>query len=235
MSKLLKRLVFSPMLQKASTTKKIAYLGVMTALSVVCNTFLEIKFSDVQFSLTVFMSVCMGILLGGVGGFSVCFIGDLIGYMFNSMGYLYMAWVGLSTAVTAFISGGIFYGIKFNYKGWLYVKIAVISVLSFFVCTVGINSTGFYLYNYYMGFSQAVIDYVAQKFGTGVGYFGYLVYRLIFKGQIYNSLLNYALCFALVPLIKKIKIFSVNFAEEKIAEDIATPTREDNENNENAD
>ena len=208
MSNFIKNVTFSPFMQKANNTQKIAYLGVMTAFSVVANTFLEIKFSDVQFSLTVFISVCMGFLLGGGSGFLVCFLGDLVGYLFNSMGYLYMIWVGLSTACTALISGIIFYAIRIKIKGEFYVKLGLIAILSFLFCTVAINSTGFYFYNYYMGFSQAVIDYVSSVFGGNVGYFGYLAYRLIFKGQIYNSVFNYALCFIALPILSKLKIFN---------------------------
>ncbi len=218
----LKRLMFSPLILKGNVTKRIAYLGVMTALTVVANTFLEIKFADVQFSLTIFVSICMGILLGPLCGMAVCFLGDTVGYLFNSMGYLYMFWVGLSTATCAFISGIIFYGIKLNFKGGIFVKLAIISLLSFFVCTIGINSTGFYYYNLSMGFSKPVIDYVSQKFGGEVGYFGYVMYRLIFKGQIYNSIFNYGLAFIALPFIVKIKQFGLteNTSPKKIKENL---------------
>lgn len=43
-----------------------------------------------------------------------------------------------------------------------------------------------------MGFSTKVIEFVDKKFGTGVTYWGYVIYRL-FGGQIWNCLLNYAL------------------------------------------
>ncbi len=205
-----KKVMFSPLILKANSTRRIAYLGVMTALCVVCNTFLEIKFADTQFSFTVMLSICMGILLGPLCGFSVCFLGDLVGYLFNSMGYLYMFWVGLSTATCALIAGLIVYGIRLKFRGGLYVKLSLICILTFLICTVAINSTGFYYYNLKMGFSTAVIEYVAQKFGGEVGYFGYVAYRLIFKGQIFNSLLNYCLVFIIIPLIFKIKIFKLD-------------------------
>ena len=32
-------------------------------------------------------------------------------------------------------------------KASVYIKLAVIVVLTFFICTVGVNSTGFYFYN----------------------------------------------------------------------------------------
>ena len=54
-----------------------------------------------------------------------------------------------------------------------------------------------------MGFSTAVVEYVSQKFGTGVTYFGYVAYRLIFKLQILNSLFNYILLFIALPILGK--------------------------------
>ncbi|MBQ1943170.1 MAG: hypothetical protein II368_05970, partial [Clostridia bacterium] len=53
--------------------------------------------------------------------------------------------------------------------------------------TVGINTTAFWLL-----FSK--VDYVT-----------YLVSRLFVQGQIYNSLVNYALLFIAVPSLKAIK------------------------------
>ncbi len=219
MNKKIKAVMFSPLILRANVTKRIAYLGVMTALCVVANTFLEIKFADVQFSLTIFLSICMGVLLGPVCGVTVCFLGDLVGYLFNSMGYLYMFWVGLSTGTCAFIAGLIFYGLKFNFKGGLYIKIALLSIASFFICTIAINSTGFYFYNLEMGFSKPVIDYVSSKFGGEVGYLGYLAYRLIFKGQIFNSILNYALAFVALPFIAKVKVFKLTEEEKSKTEE----------------
>lgn len=202
-----KQALFSPAVLKAGNAKKLALIGIFTALNVVFNTAFEIRFADVQFSLTIFISCVTGALLGSVFGFFACFLGDFIGFVINSWGYVYMAWVGLSTALTAFIAGIIINGIKFDFKGADYVKTVLISALAFLICTVGVNSTGFYFYNYGMGFSQAVIDYVSERFGGEVGYLGYLIYRLFFKGQIFNCVLNYALTVAFLPALLRIKIF----------------------------
>lgn len=201
MNKTFFNLFFSPIILKASKTQKIAYVGVMTALSIVCNMFFEIKFFDIQFSLTIVVSCLIGILIGSVFGFISCFIGDLVGFFINSFGNLYMPWVGLSTALISFIAGIVVNGIKFNFKGNIFVKLALVSVITFLICSIGINSTGFYFYNLKLGFSDAVMNYVDSTFGTGVGYFGYVAYRMIFKGQMINSVVNYALLFVIVPLI----------------------------------
>ncbi|MBQ0099609.1 MAG: ECF transporter S component [Firmicutes bacterium] len=201
MQKKLKALFFSNLLVKATNTRKITYVALMTAFSIVSNMFFEIKLYDIQFSFTITVSCLIGILIGSLFGAVSCFLGDLIGYFINSYGQLYMPWVGLSSALFAFIAGMIFNGFKNKSKASVYIKLAVIVVLTFIICTVGVNSTGFYFYNKGMGFSEAVINYVNERFGVAVGYFGYVAYRLFFKGQIYNSLVNYFLLFIIVPLI----------------------------------
>ena len=166
-----KKIFFSELILSKSAGQRIAYVAVIAALSVVSNMFLEFKFFDVQFSITILISALAGIMLGPLSGFAACYIGDLAGYIYNSWGYIYMPWVGLSTGMLAFL-GGLIMNIRLNFKGAVYVKLAAICVLSFLVCTVGINSTGFYFYNRAMGFSTAVVDYVSERFGTGVSYFG---------------------------------------------------------------
>lgn len=202
------KLFFSDLLIDASLTKRIAYVGVMTAFSVISNMLFEFKMLDVQFSFTILVSTFLGIALGSVFGFVSCFVGDLIGFLFNSGGTVFMPWVGLSTAMLAFISGIIVNGIDLRIKGQIYIKLAIVFFLSFAICTVGINSTGFYLYNKQMGFSTAVMDYIDQRFGGNVSFFAYLAYRLFFKGQIYNNIFNYAVGFAFIPVLLRLKIFN---------------------------
>ena len=205
--KTFKNWVFSPFLLEKTTAKKIAYTAVVTAFLLVCNTFLEVKFTDVQFSFTITASIIAGVILGPLNGFLSCFIADGLGFLINSWGLTYMPWVGLTTAVTAFISGSVTYLINFKFKGAIFVKLTIICILSFFIGTVLINSTGFYYYNYLMGFSTAVIDYVKSVFGGEVTFIGYVFYRLIFKGQIINCLVNYALAFIIIPILIRLNIF----------------------------
>ena len=88
----------------------------------------------------------------------------------------------------------------------LLLKTIIVCVISLVVCTILINSTGFYLYNKAMGFSTAVLNYVNSHFGKDVSYFAYVAYRLIFKGQIFNNLFNYVLLFIVLPILKRFKI-----------------------------
>lgn len=218
-----KKLFLSPLIVNSSRTKRTAYIALLAAFSVVTNMFLEFKFFDVQFSLTIVVSAVIGGLIGAIPGFVACLFGDFIGYVYNSWGYIYMPWVGLSTGMIAFIAGIIINGVNLKVKGGIYLKLALVCLISFFVCTVGINSTGFYFYNKAMGFNEAVLNYVAERFGGEVSYIAYVAYRLIFKLQIVNCVANYALIIALYPLIANIRVIKSSAvpprAESTAAED----------------
>lgn len=198
-----RNLFFSKTLQDKNQSHKIAYIAVMTAFIIVSN-FFEFKLRDTQFSLTIVVALLSGIIIGSVFGFAACMLGDFIGFLLHPA-YIYMPWVGISTGLFAFLAGLIVNGIPVSFKGGIWVKLALVSLLSFFVCTVGVNSAGFYFYNKAMGFSTAVIDYVSERFGGGVTFLAYVFYRLFFKGQIWNSLFNYVLLFLAVPMLNKIK------------------------------
>lgn len=199
------RWLFTKLLENKSPSKVIAYLGVIAAFCTVVN-FIEFRFStDVQFSLTMVVAMLVGVFLGPLFGFATCFIGDLAGFLLNSKGMIYMPWVGGSVAMFAFLAGVIFHVLPGRGKGAMWWKLALLIVSSFLVCTVGINSTGFYFYNKTMGFSDAVERFVAEKFGKEVFFFAYVVYRLFFKLQIINSVANYALLVVLLPLLTRFK------------------------------
>ncbi|MBQ9734910.1 MAG: folate family ECF transporter S component [Clostridia bacterium] len=184
-----KKVLSSDLLKDSSTTQKIAYIALMTALCVVCNMFFEFKFADTQFSLTIFFSALTGMIIGPVYGFVACFLGDLVGFLYNSGGFMYMPWIGLSMGLTAFIAGLIMNFLSVKNKFAVYLKIAVVCISTFLFCTVAINTTSFW------------IMYNTRK----VPYTAYLVTRLFVQGQIWNSLFNYALLFVFYPVILRVK------------------------------
>ncbi len=200
--------IFSKFLQGKSSTKKVAYIGLFTAFLLVCNAFLSVPLFDLQFSLTILCSMIAGVVLGPACGFLSCFVADLIGYFINSGGMFYFFWVGLSTSLTAFISACAFIGYNKN-KPLLNFIIRIIAsiLLTFLICTVAINSTGFYIYNSHIGSLTKAIEYAQNTFGKDISFLIYLAYRLIFKGQIYNSIFNYALFVIVMPFLKPLKIF----------------------------
>ena len=189
MQKKLKRLLFSEILIDLSKTQRIAYVALMAALCVICNMFFEFKLADTQFSLTIFFSAMTGMIIGPVFGFVACFVGDLVGFLYNSSGFMYYPWIGISMGLIALISGLIMNGVEIKNKFGVYIKIALVCVLTFIFCTVAINTTMFW------------IVYNTKK----VPFAAYLFTRLFVQGQIWNSLLNYALLFVLYPVILRIK------------------------------
>ncbi len=189
MSNKLKKLLFSEILFDLSKTQRIAYIAVMSALCVICNMFFEFKLADTQFSLTIFFSAMTGMIIGPIFGFVACFVGDLVGFLYNSGGFMYYPWIGISMGLIAVISGLIINGIEMKNKLSVYIKIAIVSLLTFLICTIAINTTMFW------------VVYNTKK----VPFTAYLVTRLFVQGQIWNSLLNYALLFFLYPIILRIK------------------------------
>ena len=185
----LKKLFSSDIMNDSTPTQRIAYVAIMSAFLVVCNMFFEFKFADTQFSLTIFFSALTGLVIGPLYGFVACFLGDLVGFLYNSGGFMYMPWIGLAMGMVAFISGLIMNCFDFNFKFAIYIKLFMVCVLTFLVCTVAINTTAFW------------IIYNTKK----VPFFAYLTTRLFVQGQIWNSLFNYALLFILYPVILKIK------------------------------
>ncbi len=182
-----KRLLFSDNLAVKGRSQKIAYIAVMTAFIVVANMFFEFKLAETQFSLTLAVSALTGLLIGPLFGFAACFLGDLVGFLYNSAGFAYLPWIGISMGLTATLFGLIVSGIPSKKRWFLYVKLGLACVLSFAICTVAINTTAFWLLY------------------SKVGYGTYLVSRLFVQGQIWNSLVNYALLFVLIPILKNVK------------------------------
>ncbi len=189
MSDFWQTMIFSPFVLKEKRSRKIAYVAMMVALSIVCNIFFEFKLGTVQYSLTTSVSCLIGILLGGGAGFVACFIGDMVGFFVHPFG-AYTPWIGLATGLMAFISGSVFHLLKDKVKLNVYLKLAIISVSTLVICSVGINST-----------------FLWVAWNNQTPYFTFLFARYFVQGQILVSLVNYAILFLLVPIIKRVPFF----------------------------
>jgi hypothetical protein len=100
-----------------------------------------------------------------------------------------MPWIGVSMGMTALLAGLIVNGLPGNGKAWfLYVKLALVCLSSFLLCTVAINTTAFWL-----------------LYASEIEYSTSLISRLFVQGQIWNSLVNFALLFLAVPTLIRIK------------------------------
>ena len=204
-----KQILFSQVLSDKSAAKRIAYIGVTAALCIVTNMF-EIKFATTQFSFTIFSSVLAGILIGPLYGFCAVFLGDGVGYLCNSMGYPYYWWVALSCATMALLSGLIMNGLRFRFKGSVYVKLALVCVATLLICSLAINTTGMYYIGLKLYMPKNVQQAFLERFGGVQSYWGYCLIRFFLLGQIYNSLVNYALLFAALPVLIAIKPLKIN-------------------------
>ena len=202
------RIFLSDVFIGKSEAGRIAYIGVMTAFCIVSNMF-EIKFATTQFSLTIFTSVLAGIVIGPLYGALAVFMGDGIGYLVNSMGYPYYWWVAVSCAMMAFLAG-LAMKLPLRFKGSGYVKLALICVLTLAVCSVGINSTGMYYFGLPIYMPKDVLETAGARFGGKLTYAIYLLIRFFILGQIWNSLVNYALLFAAVPILNVAKPLKIN-------------------------
>ncbi len=200
---LLARLLFSDPLLRAGAAKRLAYIAAMAALCIISNMF-EIKFATTQFSLTVFTSCLAGILLGAFPGACAVFLGDGIGYLVNSMGYLYYWWVALACAVMAVISGLVM-RLPLRFRGGILVKLVLISLLTFFISSVGINTTGMYFIGLKLYFPENVETAVAELFGGRFDFWVYCLIRFLILGQLWNSLLNDFLLFLIVPALVRVR------------------------------
>lgn len=190
LSKLWQKLIFCPLADGATKSKKVAYLGLATAFSVIANTFFEIKLGAVQYSFTIAVCALLGILMGAGYGFVACFVGDAIGFFLHPFG-AYMPWVGLSNGVIAVLAGMLLTKLKLQKAGSRYALIAIFCVLSFAVCTVGITNTAFFF-----------------LYSKGVGYGAYFVARFFVQGQIWSCIANYALIFAFPVFLGKLPFLS---------------------------
>lgn len=179
--------LLSETMQGKNDSHRIAYIAVFTAFCVVSNMFFEFKLAETQFSFTLFLSMLTGIIIGPLFGFIACFLGDLVGFLYHSAGFAYMPWIGLSLGVSAMLAGFIVNGLHGDKRWFLYVKLALVCLLSLTICTILINTTAFWLLY------------------SKVDYFTYLISRLFAQGQIWNCLVNYVLLFISVPALTNIK------------------------------
>lgn len=181
-----------------SKTQKIVYVGVLSALSVCCNTFLEIPLGDKKISLTITMGFISGYMLGGELAFAVGFVGDLIGGIIMPQG-VYNPFFALSSGLFGFIPGVLFT----YFKGNDYVKTVISSIVVFVVCSLFLNTFGLYLI-----------------YGLGKKtFFAYMVARI--PSQVINAVGNMIVCAIMVPILPRILPKSkFNTAGKINAEDI---------------
>ena len=187
----LKVLLLSALLVDKKKSSRIAYVALFTALNVAVNVLGSFPFGFIQISLTTYISVLTGIIIGPLRGFVACFVGDTLGFIINSAGYMWTPWVGISTGLAALLGGLIMNGIPWKFKGAWCIKLVLTFVLTFLLCTYAINTTaGYFLWN-----------------SGSWSYWKFVTIRL--SGQICVSVLNFVFLFVSLPILQKIKPLKV--------------------------
>ncbi len=179
-----KRLLFSRTLEAKNKSHKVAYIAVMTALTVVVNA-LEIKLGGIQFSLTVFIAAFAGLYLGALSGFCCCFLGDMIGFFIHPFGE-YSPWIGISTGLMAFLIALCLWLPKAKKYLPIYLLLGCLGIFVF--CTCGITTL-----------------YLNKVWYKSMTYGECLIMRLFAQGQVWNSVVNSALIIVALPLLVKVK------------------------------
>lgn len=121
-------------------TEKLAYVGILTALCTVVNSFSFFPVSYISISLVATVCFIAGYLLGAKYGFIVGFIGDLIGAIVFPAG-AYNPIIGIANGMMGFIPGFIFE----NFRGNKYLLLSISAVLTLIICTSGLNTFGLWL------------------------------------------------------------------------------------------
>ena len=122
--------------------KRLAYLGVMTAIAVITNCF-SITVNSGANSISFNYVICSlaGIFFGPVSGGIVGLLGDLIGCLIAPKGP-FNPFIMVASALIGVLSGLAFKIPKVN----VYFKIIIGYLLIFVVCTLGLNTFGLWFF-----------------------------------------------------------------------------------------
>lgn len=129
-----------------SAAKKIAYLAVFIALSVVVNSFVEINITPSnKLTFTYFICFFAGFLLGPLPGFLVGFLGDAIGFLLVPQDVYWF--FGLTLGLIGMIAG---FARKLPLRGkrGVFFKALIAFAVNYIVITCFVNSLVNYGYLY---------------------------------------------------------------------------------------
>ncbi len=186
------------------TPKRIAYLGIMTALAVITNIF-SITVNSGANSISFNYVICSlaGVFFGPVSGGIVGLLGDLIGCLISPKGP-FNPFIMLSSALIGVLSGLAFMLPKVN----VYFKLLIAYVFIFVVCTLGFNTFGLWFY-YAKGKKSFLV---------------YLIGRAPF--QAINVVINLAITYALYFPLKKFVFDKLNLSTKKAVANADEETKE---------
>ena len=183
--------------------KRIAYLGVMTAIAVITNCF-SITVNSGANSISFNYVICSlaGIFFGPISGGIVGILGDLIGCLIAPKGP-FNPFIMIASGLIGVLSGIAFKIPKLN----VYLKIIIGYVLIFIVCTLGLNTFGLWFF-YAKGKKSFLV---------------YLVGRAPF--QAINVVINIVITYVLYVPLKKFVFDKWDVTGKKAVKTIAESTQ----------
>lgn len=185
---------FSRFFLSSSSGAKIALIAMFTALAVVANA-LSIDISPSQkISFTYLVGFFAGTFFGGGAGFVIMFLGDVIGFLINPGGGVFWFPTSISTGLLALIPGIIMNAVRFRFKGGVMLKAVIAAVATYAAVTCCLSALSNYTYVKY-------VVYAGREYTKLFS--AYLVGKIAFSSVV--AWINYALCFALIPVINSVK------------------------------
>lgn len=185
--------MFSPFFKGLSSAKKIAFLAVFLALSVVTNTFLDIDFGSTN-KLTFTYLACFyaAYLLGALPAFVVGFVGDGIGFLIKPSGVYWL--FGLTLGIYAFLAGIVVRYLPARGRAAPYIKAAVALAVCYVAITLCLNS----VVNYYY------VKVILYHGDYNKAFWVYLGGRIGIQTAVYA--VNAAVVFVLLPVISQVPV-----------------------------
>lgn len=157
-----------------SQAKKIAYLSVFIALSVVFNSVIEISTPSTKITFTYFVCFFAGYLLGPLPGFLVGFLGDAVGFVIVPQDVYWF--FGLTLGLFGMFAGMI-RKLPIRGKAGILCKALIALCVNYLVITCFLNSLVNYSYLYL--FMPSIV--------TGKTFWVYLAGRLITQTIVYAA------------------------------------------------
>lgn len=202
--------LFTKYFLSLSSAKKIAYIAVFIALSVVTNSLIEINVTPSnKITFTYFICFMSGFLLGPLPGFAVGFLGDAIGFLLVPQDVYWL--FGLTLGLTGLLAGLVRKLPLYGRKG-VFLKALVFFVLSYVVITCFVNSLVNYWYLYLFIWNGTV----KTVFWVWLGG------RLAFQTVIYA--VNVGLCAVVLSVLVATRLFG--FFKQELA---ARPVKKQDE------
>ena len=202
--------LFTKYFLSLSSAKKIAYIAVFIALSVVMNSLIEINVTPSnKITFTYFICFISGFLLGPLPGFLVGFLGDAIGFLLVPQDVYWL--FGLTLGLTGLLAGLVRKLPLYGRKG-VFLKALVFFVLSYVLITCFVNSLVNYWYLYLFIWNGTV----KTVFWVWLGG------RLAFQTVIYA--VNVGLCAVVLSVLVATRLFG--FFKQELA---ARPVKKQDE------